>query len=117
MRSPIECGDAQMIGLYFLRLYRQSLAAGGALALAWWIVGAPPYGATAALTNSASQFTVNQFRKGDRLPMIRTPAVSRDLLTPPSLQSGKKLPLGCDPVVFGPIASPAANSVYGRCIV
>jgi hypothetical protein len=105
-----------MIGLYFLRLYRQSLAAGGALALAWWIVGAPPYAATAALTNSAPRFTVNQFRKGDHLPMTRTPAVD-DLRTPPSLQSGKKLPLGCDPVVFGPIASPAANSVYGRCIV
>jgi len=99
-----------MIGLYFLRLYRQTLAAGGVLALAWWIVGAPPYAATAALTNTAPQFTVNQFRKGDHL--------WHDLLTPPSLQSGNKLPLGCDPVVFGPIASPgAANSVYGRCIV
>jgi hypothetical protein len=113
MRSPTECGDAQMIGLYFLRLYRQSLAAGGVLALAWWIVGAPPYAATAALTNSAPQFTVNQFRKGDHLPMTRTPAVSHDLLTPPSLQSGKKLPVGCDPV-FGAIA---AKLVYGRCIV
>ena len=104
-----------MIGLYFLRLYRQSLAVGGALAIAWWIVGTPPDAATAALTNSAPQFTVNQFRKGDRLPMTRTPAVSRDLLTPPSLQSKKKLPVGCDPVL-GPIASPAASSVYGRCI-
>jgi hypothetical protein len=73
--------------------------------LAWWIVGAPPYAATAALTNSAPQFTVNQFRKGDR--------VWHDLFTPQSLQSGKKLPVGCDPV-FGAIA---AKSVYGRCIV
>jgi hypothetical protein len=107
-----------MIGLYFLRLYRQTLAAGGILlAFAWWVMGVPPYAATAALTNSAPQFTVNQLRKGDHLPMTRTPAVWHDLLTPPSLQSGKKLPLGCDPVVFGPIASPAAESVYGRCIV
>jgi hypothetical protein len=91
-----------MVGLYFLRLYRQTLAAGSVLALAWWIVGAPPYAATAALTNTAPHFTVNQFRKGDRL--------WHDLLAPPSLQSGKKLPLGCDPVVF-------LESVYGRCIV
>jgi hypothetical protein len=103
MRSPTECGDAQMIGLYFLRLYRQSLVAGGVLALAWWVMGAPPYAATAAFTNSAPKFAVNQFRKGDR--------VSRHKAQ--SLQSGKKLPVGCDPA-FGAIA---AKLVYGRCIV
>jgi hypothetical protein len=79
-------------------------------------MGAAPYAATAGLTNSAPQFTVNQFRKGDRLPMTRTPAMGHDLLTPESLRSGKKLPVGCDPV-FGAIASPAAQSVYGRCMV
>ena len=105
-----------MIGFFSLRLYRQSLAVGGILALAWWGMSAAQHAAMAGITNSAPQFTVNPFRKGDRLPMTRTPAVSRDLLTPPSLQSKKKLPVGCDPVL-GPIASPAANSVYGRCIV
>jgi hypothetical protein len=99
-----------MIGPYFLRLFWQSLAAGGVLALAWWLTGAAPHAATAGLTNSVPQFTVNQFRKGDRLPMTRT------LLTPRSFQSEKKLPVGCDPV-FGPIASPAAKSIYGRCMV
>jgi hypothetical protein len=99
-----------MIGVCFLRLFWQSLAAGGILALAWWLIGAAPYAAPAGLTNSAPQFTVNQFRKGDRLPMTRT------LLTPQSLQSGKKIPIGCDPV-FGAIASLAAKSVYGRCMV
>lgn len=79
-------------------------------------MGAVPYAATAGLTNSAPEFTVNQFRKGDRLLMTRTPAVWHDLLTPQSLQSGKKLLVGCDPVL-GPLASPAAKSVYGRCIV
>jgi hypothetical protein len=65
-----------MIGLFFLRLHRQSLAVGGILSLAWWVMGAAPYAATApGLTNSAPQFTVNQFRKGDRLPMTRTRAV------------------------------------------
>ena len=105
-----------MAGLFSLRLYRQSLALGGILALAWWVMGAAPYAATAGLTNSTPQFTVNQFRKGDRLPVTRAPAAWHDMLTPQSLQSEKRLPVGCDPV-FGPIASPAAKSVYGRCMV
>jgi hypothetical protein len=98
-----------MVGFFSLRLYRQSLAVSGILALAWWIMAAAP-------SNSAPQFTVNQFRKGDRLPMTRRPAAWHGLLTPQSLQSEKKLPLGCDPA-FGPNASPGAKSVYGRCVV
>jgi hypothetical protein len=111
--------DAPVVSLFFLRLYRRTLAAGGILALAWWVMGATPLWNVATaprLTNSAPQFTVNQFRKGDRLPMTRTPAVSHDLLKPQSLQRRKKLPVGCDPA-FGPIALPAAKSVYGRCMV
>jgi hypothetical protein len=69
----------------------------------------------AGLTNSAPQFTVNQFRKGDRRPMTRAPAW-HDLLTLRSLQSEKKLPVGCDPL-FDPIASQAAKSIYGPCKV
>jgi len=52
---------------------RRALAAGGILALAWWITGAAPL--SAEVTNSAPQFTVNRIGKGDRLPMPRTPAV------------------------------------------
>jgi hypothetical protein len=102
-----------------LRLYRQTLAAGGILALAWLVMDATPlWNVTTApgLMNSAPQLTVNRFRKGDHLPMTRTPAVWHDLPMPQSLQSEKKLPLGCDPVL-GPSASPAAKSVYGRCMV
>lgn len=105
-----------MIGFCSLRLHRQSLAVGGILAFAWWVMGAAPYAATAGLTNSAPQFTVNQLRKGDRLQMTRTPATWHDLLPPQSSQSEKKLPVGCDPV-FGPIAPPAVKSIYGRCMV
>jgi hypothetical protein len=77
-------------------------------------MGAAPLLATApGLTNSTPQFTVNRFHKGDRLPMTRTPAVRHDLHMPQSLQSGKRLPLGCDPAL-GPIA---AKSIYGRCMV
>jgi hypothetical protein len=108
-----------MVGLLFLRLYRRTLAAGGILALAWLVMGAAPLWSVATaprLTNSAPQFTVNGFRKGDRLSIAKTSAAWHDLPMPQSSQSEKKLPLGCDPV-FGPVASPAAKSVYGRCMV
>ena len=84
--------------------------------MAWWIMGAAPLSNVTAppgLTNSAPQFIVNRFRKGDRLSMTRNPAVSHDLPMSQNLQSGKKLQLGCDPVL-GPIA---AKSIYGRCMV
>jgi hypothetical protein len=108
-----------MVGLLFLRIYRRAIAAGGILALAWCVIGAAPLWNVATapeLTNGAPQITVNRFRKGNRLPMTGTPAAWHHLLMPQSLQNGKKLPLGCDPV-FGPIASPASKTVYGRCIV
>ena len=54
---------------------RRALAAGGILALAWWIMGAAPLSARPEATNSAPQFTVNRISKGDRLPMMRAPAV------------------------------------------
>jgi hypothetical protein len=108
-----------MVGLFFLRIYRRIIAAGGILALAWWVMGAAPLWNVATapgLTNSAPQFIVNRFRKGNRLPMTSTSAPWHDFLMPQSLQNGKKLPLGCDPA-FGPIASPASKSIYGRCLV
>jgi hypothetical protein len=59
---------------------RRALAASGILAFAWWTMGAAPLSNVAApgLMNSAPQFTVNRFGKGDRLPMTRTPAVRHD---------------------------------------
>ena len=105
-----------MIGFFFLR---RTLAAGGILTLAWWIMGAAPLSnvtAPAGLTSSAPQFTVNQLRKGDRLPVIKHPAMSHDLPVPQSLQNEKKVPLGCDRA-FSAVAAPAVQSIYGRCLV
>jgi hypothetical protein len=103
-----------MVGSIFLHLCRRTLTAAGILALAWWVMGTAPLLATApGLASSTPQFTVNQFRKGDRVRMTRTPPVRHDLHMPQSLQSGKILPLGCDPAL-GPIA---AESIYGRCMV
>jgi hypothetical protein len=113
-RVSIQCAvEVPMVGLSFRRIYRRTIAAGGILALAWWVTGAAPLW-NAGLMNSAPQFTVIRFRKDNRLPMTRTPAAAHDLAMPQSVQ--KKLPLGCDPA-FSPVASPASKSVYGRCMV
>ena len=60
-------------------------------------------------------FTVNRFRKGDRLPLYRPDAAPLDQRLPDGLQTQKKVPLGCDPS-FSPVASPAKAKVYGRCM-
>ena len=101
-----------MISFFFLR---RTLAAGGILALAWWILGAAPLSNVTAplrLTNNAPQFSVNQLRKGDRLPVIKRPAFP----VPQSMQNEQKVPLGCDRA-FSPVAAPAVKSIYGRCLV
>jgi hypothetical protein len=108
-----------MVGLFVLRVYRRFLVAGGVLiALAYWFVGAAPLwnvASVAGATNGAPQLTVNQSRKGDRLPVIKPPVVWHDLPVPESLQNEQKVPLGCDRA-FSPVAAPAAKSIYGRCL-
>ena len=102
-----------------ISLFRRTLAAGGILALAWWILGAAPLSngtAPPRFTNNAPQFTVNQLRKGDRLPVTKRPAMSHHLAVPQSLQNEQKVPLGCDRA-FSPVAAPAVKSIYGRCLV
>jgi len=105
-----------MVGFFFLR---RAFAAGGILALGWWIMGAAPLSNVAArpeLTNRAPQVTVNQLRKGDRLPVTARPAMSHDLAVPQGLQNEHKVPFACDRA-FSPVAAPALKSVYGRCLV
>jgi hypothetical protein len=107
-----------MLGLFVLRVYRRFLLAGGILALALCLIGARPFWSPASApgaTNGAPQFTVNQLRKGDRLP-IKGPAVWHDLPVPQSLRNEHRVPLGCDRA-FSPVAAPAAKSIYGRCLV
>jgi len=107
-----------MVGLFFLRVYRRLLAAGGVVALTSWFIGAVPLWNVAAapgVTNSAPQLVVNQSRKGDRLRVVKPPAVWHDLPVPQSLQNEQKVPLGCDRA-FSPVATPAAKSIYGRCL-
>jgi hypothetical protein len=104
--------------MIFPRVYRRLLVAGGVLALAFWFIGAVPLWNVAAApgaTNGAPQLTVNQSRKGDRLTVIKPPAVWHDLPVPQGLQNEQKVPLGCDRA-FSPVAAPAAKSIYGRCL-
>jgi hypothetical protein len=105
-----------MNGLF---LFRRTLAAGGILALAWWIMGAAPLSnvtAPSGLAKSEPQFTVNELHKGDRLPVAKGPTASHDLPLPQSLQNAQKVPVGCDRA-FSPVAAPAVKSIYGRCLV
>ena len=105
-----------MASLFFLRVYRRLLAASGVLALAFWFIGAVPlWNVSAAPGVGAPQLTVNQSHKGDRLPVIKPAAVWHDLPVPQSLQNEQKVPLGCDRA-FSPVATPAAKSIYGRCL-
>lgn len=60
-------------------------------------------------------FTVNHFRKGDRLPLYRPESAAPDQRLPDGLQTQKKVPLGCDRS-FSPVSSPAMAKVYGRCM-
>lgn len=91
-------------------LFRQTLAAGGILALAWWISGAAPSNVTAApgLANDPAQFSVNRAAKGDRLPVTRAPALRLP-------QSNGQVPFGCERA-FSPAAAPQAQAIYGRCL-
>jgi hypothetical protein len=109
-----------MLGLFVSSAYRRLLVAGGILALAFCLIDAGPFWSAASApgaTNGAPRFTVNQLRKGDRLPGIKRPAaVWHDLPVPQSLRNEQKVPLGCDRA-FSPVAAPAAKSIYGRCLV
>jgi hypothetical protein len=58
--------------------------------------------------------TVNDFRKGDRLPLFRARAVRQEV-PPIGSQTQGKVPLGCDSS-FSPVTSPELATLYGRCI-
>jgi len=64
---------------------------------------------------TAPIFTVNHFRKGDRLPLHRPDAAPTGQPAPDGLQTQKKVPLGCDPS-FSPVSSPLTARIYGRCM-
>ena len=72
----------------------------------------------------APAVTVNHFRKGNRLTILKNPSALRPtpeigqgrLRAPNRLEATDKLPLGCDPAL-SPVAAPSQFIVYGRCMV
>jgi hypothetical protein len=102
------------------RLFCIPAAAALALcSLAFLLVSLDPFLSAAPVGHSVSgqapSFTVNRFRKGDRLPIRPSGAIWRDLRELDGLQTQQKVPLGCDPA-FSPVTSPALSGVYGRCM-
>lgn len=109
-----------MARLVVLRLYPRLLGAFGIVALAFLLVsldpllGAAPNASTGA--TEPAHMLVNQFRKGDRLPLVHPGALnSQGRPMPDGLQTRERTPVGCDPA-FSPVSSPARAGVYGRCI-
>lgn len=103
-----------MVRLLYVRI-------AGALALcslAFLFLSTDPFLSAASIGPGVSghdrAFSVNRFRKGDRLPRRPAGAIWRNRV-PDGLQSQEKLPFGCDPA-FSPVTSPALSSIYGRCM-
>jgi hypothetical protein len=93
----------------------------GALALcslAFLFVSTNPFLSAASIGPGVSghnrAFSVNRFRKGDRLPLRPAGTIWRDPHAPHGLQSQEKVPFGCD-AAFSPVASPSLSAVFGRC--
>lgn len=93
----------------------------GALALcslAFLLLSMDPFLSAASVGPGVSghhpAFSVNRFRKGDRLPLHPAGTIWRDPRAPHGLQSQEKVPFGCDPA-FSPVASPSLSMIFGRC--
>jgi hypothetical protein len=84
---------------------------------------AAPVTAT-AVSDHTPPVSVNRYRKGDRLPLLKSsdnsaPAAANhaiwwDLRGLDGSRAGKQVPVGCDPA-FSPVVSPSLATVYGRC--
>ena len=105
--------------LYVRIVYVRILGALALCSLAFLLVSLDPFLSAAPIGSGVSghtpAFSVNRFRKGDRLPLYHPGAVWRDLRVPDGLQSQEKVPFGCDPA-FSPVSAPSLSTVYGRCM-
>ena len=78
-----------------------------------------------AVNDRTPAVSVNRYRKGDRLPVLnssdhsnRTDAKGAtwwDLGWQGDSQTGRQVPIGCDPA-FSPVSSPSLAKVFGRCM-
>jgi hypothetical protein len=112
-----------MVSRFFFSSYSRIAIAAGIFAVAFGLASIGPSSIAAAFFTAdnahAPAFTVNHFRKGDRLPLFHVrPRGGRDLGRREYLRAKqqKKAPLGCDPVV-SPVNFAAPVMLYGRCAV
>jgi hypothetical protein len=114
----------------YLRVLRM-VGAGALVTLAFFLgsldpfLRAAPVAAIAAVSERTPPVSVNRYRKGDRLPLVKSsdnasPKSSNrviwwDLHGLDSSQAHRQVPVGCDPA-FSPVVSPSLAVVYGRCM-
>jgi hypothetical protein len=85
--------------------------------LAFLLVSFDPFLRAAPIGSGDDQtpVSVNQFRKGDRLPLYHPDAGQQDFHRPNGLQTQRHVPFACDPA-FSPVATPSLSKVFGRCM-
>jgi hypothetical protein len=112
----------------YLRVVRM-VGAGALVSVAFLFGSLDPFLRAAPVTATAVSdhtppVSVNRYRKGDRLPLLKSsdnsaPAAANhaiwwDLRGLDGSRAGKQVPVGCDPA-FSPVVSPSLATVYGRC--
>jgi hypothetical protein len=102
------------------RTYPCAIVAAAVAAFAFVTVGsllnAAPYPGP-GINSGTAPFTVNRFRKGDRLPLFNSNrGVLRDMRMPSGLETQDAVPLGCD-LAVSPVTTSSPAKVYGRCVV
>ena len=113
----------------YLRIVR-IIGAGALVTLAFFLGSLDPFLHAAPVAVSAASahtppVSVNRYRKGDRLPLVKSSnntgsagsshVIWWDLRGLDGSQAREHVPVGCDPA-FSPVASPSLASVYGRCV-
>jgi hypothetical protein len=109
-----------MARLFYLRTpYARISGALTLCSLVFLLVSVDPFLSAAptgpGVSGQTPAFSVNHFRKGDRLPLYHPGAVRDDLRAPDGLQTQEKVPFGCDPA-FSPVSTPSLSTIYGRCM-
>jgi len=113
LRSIVAFGEVPMARLLSVRIVGVlTLCSLAILLVSLPFLNAAP---VTGVSEPTPGFSVNRYRKGDRLPLRPSGAIQQDFRAPPGLQSRQKAPFGCDRS-FSPVTSPVAPAIYGRCM-
>ena len=116
-----------MAKLFGVGNYVRVIGAGTLVSLAFFFASLDPFLRAAPITDTTVSdrtppVSVNRYRKGDRLPLVKSTSNSGRVGTGHTIlwhglngsQARGHVPVGCDPA-FSPVASPSLATVYGRC--